>query len=216
MYRDLEDCKPISLQELDMRQFIMLQKDDVPLVKIRFSLDTAYLKRDFILDLVIWNLSEDNLEQTKKVVYYVLNHFSKLFETGWSTLYYYLCEIESKMAEHTIQEFFAEQVDFDNPYYTIQLEINCDHLEDEQARYCFVVATTCSSGKWMISDDNMRVYMIGNKACGMNSDNDDCQMMGDLEECGCFYNDLALKFAEICKKMEQNGFQFAEPFEETR
>ncbi|MBO5031919.1 MAG: hypothetical protein J6D08_08560 [Lachnospiraceae bacterium] len=187
MYKYLDDCEPVSLKELDIRQFIMLQESDNPLVKIRFFLDTAYLKRDFILDLVIWNLSEDNLEQTKKIVYYVLNNFGKLFETGWTALYYYLCGVDSNVKEHTMQEFFVEQVDFENPYYTIQLEMNCDHLEDGQARYCFVVATACDYRKWMIADDNMRVYMTGNKACGFNDDNDDCQMMGDLKECGMFY-----------------------------
>ena len=67
----------------------------------------------------------------------------------------------------------------------------------------------------MIADDNMRVYMTGNKACGFNDDNDDCQMMGDLKECGMFY-EMGFQLAEGYKKMEQSGFEFAEPFEETR
>lgn len=66
----------------------------------------------------------------------------------------------------------------------------------------------------MIADDNMRVYMIGNKACGFNDNNDDGQMMGPLEECGMFYG-MGPMLAEGYKKMEQDGFQFVEPFEET-
>ena len=214
MHKYLDDRKPVALEELDIRQFISLQEEEGPLVKIPFFLDTNYLKQDFILDLVIWNLSEDNLEQTERVVHYVLGHFGKLFETGWTALYYHLCKVDSEVAEHTIQKFFVEQVEFENPYYTIQLEINCDHLKDGQARYCFVVATTCDCYKWMIADDNMRVYMIGNKACGFNDNNDDGQMMGPLEECGMFYG-MEPMLAEGYKKMEQDGFQFVEPFEET-
>lgn len=215
MYKDLADSEPVALKDLDIRQFMMLQKDGSPLVKIPFFLDTAYLKRDFILDLVIWNLSENNLEQTEKVVYYVLNHFGKLFETGWTALYYYLCEVDPEVADHTIQEFFVEQVDFENSCYTIQLEMNCDHLEDGQARYCFVVATTCDYRKWMIAADDMRVYMTGNKACGFNDNNDDSQMRGNLKACGMFYG-MGPELAGGYQKMEQSGFQFAEPFEETR
>lgn len=212
MYMHIEDREPITVEQLDIRQFISFQQNkENPLLKMRFSLDTTWLKKDFILDLVIRNLSEDNLGQTEQVLHYVLKNFNKLFETGWTVLYYYLCKVEPypEVAKHTIQEFFVEQVDFENPYYTIQLEINCDHLKDGQARYCFVVATTCDYRKWMIASDNMRVYMMGNKACGFNDNNDDCQMLNSLELCECFYG-MGGKLTEFYETMQAKGFQFAE------
>ena len=88
MYIYLDDRAPIGLKDLDIKQFIPLQEDeDGPLIKVQFSLDTPYLKRDFNLDLVIWNLNKDNLEQTEQVVRYVLKNFNKLFETSWTALY---------------------------------------------------------------------------------------------------------------------------------
>lgn len=93
------------MQDLDIRAFIPLQEDKGgPLVKIRFSLDTPYLKRNFNLDLIIWNLNEDNLERTERVVRYVLKNFNKLFETGWTALYYHLCKVDDQVADHTLQE----------------------------------------------------------------------------------------------------------------
>lgn len=213
MYVYIEDMEPITLEELNIRDFILLQKGGSgPLVKIRFSLDTPWLKRDFNLDLIIWNLSQDNLEQTRQVVRYVLKNFDRLFETGWTTLYYYLRKVDDRVAEHTLQEFFVEQVDFESPYYTIQLELNCEHLKDGQARYCFVVSTTCDYRKWMIADDNMRVYMNGNKACGFNDNNDDGQMRGSLENCQMFYG-MGKMLVKDYEQMEQDGFQFVKPFE---
>ena len=213
MYIYLDDRAPINLKDLDIRQFIPLQEDeDGPLVKVRFSLDTPYLKRDFILDLIIWNLNEENLGRTERVVRYVLNNFNKLFETGWIALYRFLCQLpHDDTKEHTVEEFFREQIDFDSPYYQIQLEINCDHLADGQARYCFVVSTTCDYRKWMIAEDNMRVYMIGNRACGFNDNNDSGQMRCSLEDCAMFYE----MGRTVYEAMVQDGFQFAEPFEES-
>lgn len=203
-----EHIQPISLEELDIRQLIAFwESEDEPLIKICFSLDTPYLKRDFDLDLIIWNLSDDNIEQTERVIQYVLKNFNKLFETGWTVLYHHLCEVDSNVAEHTVQEFYEEQIDFDENYYTIQLEINCEHLKDGQARYCFVVATTCDCNKWMISSDDMRVYMIGNKACGFNDNNDDLQMRDSLEICQMFYQ------MEWMLDVKLPGFQYAEPFQ---
>ena len=213
MYIDSDDRAPIGLEELDIRQFIPLQEDEAgPLVKIRFSLDTPYLKRDFNLDLIIWNLNEDNLERTEHVVRYALKNFNKLFESGWTALYYQLRRVDDRVAEHTLQEFFVEQIDFESPYYEIQIEINCDHLEDGQARYCFVVSTTCDCYKWMIADDDMRVYMIGNRACGFNDNNDDGQMQDSLENCALFYEVGQPAY----EAMVRDGFQFAEPFEGLR
>ena len=204
------------MQDLDIRAFIPLQEDKGgPLVKIRFSLDTPSLKRNFNLDLIIWNLNEDNLERTERVVRYVLKNFNKLFETGWTALYYHLCKVDDQVADHTLQEFFVEQVDFDSPYYEIQMEFNCEHMEDGQARYCFVVSTTCDCYKWMIAEDNMRVYMNGNIACGFNDNNDDGQMQESLEVCGMFYG-MGKMLAKVYEQMERDGFQFAEPFKESR
>lgn len=210
-----ENKRPIALEALDLREFISLQDSgEGPLVKVRFSLNTPHLKQDFDLDLIIWNLSEENLERTERVVRYVLQNFNKLFETGWTVLYRYLChDAYSETKDHTVQEFFREQINFDSSYYTIQLELNCGHLEDGQARYCFVVSTTCDCHKWMIADDNMRVYMNGNRACGFNDNNDDGQMREPLENCAMFYG-MGRMLAEDYKKMEAEGFQFAEPFEE--
>lgn len=211
-----QDKQPIALEELNIRDFIPLQEEDGgPLVKVRFSLDTPYLKRDFDLDVIIWNLTEENMDRTERVVRYVLNHFGKLFETGWVALYRHLCKVDvyGRTAEHTVQEFFVEQIGFDSPYYQIQLEINCGHLEDGQARYCFVVSTTCDYRKWMIADDDMRVYMIGNKACGFNDNNDDGQMQGSLEDCEMFYG-MGKLLEEHYAAMEAEGFRFAAPFKE--
>ena len=147
----------------------------------------------------------------------MLKHFNRLFETGWTALYHYLCKIEPypSTAEHTAEEFFVEQVDFENPYYTIQLEINCEHLKDGEARYCFVVATVSDCGRWMIADDNMRVYMVGNKACGFNDNNDDSQMREPFEECCEIFYRMGRMLAEYYDAMEAAGFQFAEPIEKT-
>lgn len=208
MYKYAKDLPPINLSELDLREFI---NNDFPLIKFDHSLDTPYLKRDFNLDLVIWNLSDDNLDRTEKILRYVLNNFNKLFETAWTALYHHLRKVDHNAAEHTLEEFFTEQIDFDSPYYHIQLEMNCDHQDDGQARYCFVVSTVCSCNKWMISDDNMRVYMNGNKPCGFNTNNDDTQMNMSLEACGMFYG-MGKMIDEYLDKMNQDGFQFAEPF----
>lgn len=69
--------QPLALEELDIHKFI---GSNEPLIKLGFSLDTAYLKQDFNLDLIIWNLSEDNLERTERIISYILKNFGKLFE----------------------------------------------------------------------------------------------------------------------------------------
>lgn len=209
-----EDKEPVILEELDWNQLIKLQESsgDGPLIKIPFSLDTPYLKKDFNLDLIIWNLSSKNMEITKRTVNYVLKNFNKLFETGWTMLYYHLCatEVYPDVAEHTLEEFYKEQIDFEYPYYSIQLEINSTHLEDGMARYCFVVPTTCDCSRWMISDDNMRAYMVNNKCCQFNTNNDDMQMLEDNNLEYLYGKDEW--YADIYKKMESKGFQYAEPF----
>ena len=211
------DKQPVTLEELDWEQFITLQESNAeegPLIKLAFSMDTPYLQKDFNLDLIIWNLTRDNMEHTKKVVYYVLKNFNKLFETAWTTLYYYLRDVTPYFGEHTLKEFYEEQVDFESTYYSIQLEINCDYLHDGAARYCFVVATTCSSKKWMISDDDMRVYMIGNKVSSFDSNNDDTQMCIDWKSWSAMYErkEWLEYITKAEEKMDNDHFQYAEMF----
>ncbi len=211
-----QNKKPIPFDKIDWNEFIELQESEVeegPLIKIPFSLNTPYIQKDFNLDLIIWNLSDDTMELTKKVISYVLRNFDKLFETGWTILYYYLCEAEPypEVSERTLSEFYKEQIDFTSPYYSIQLEINTKHLVDDIARYCFVVSTTCEYDKWMISDDNMRVYMVDNKCRCFDTNNDAAQMMGeDFDE--YLYEDW--NFSDIYTKMEEEGFQYAISFKD--
>lgn len=212
--------KPVALEELDWNQFIKLQRrfeetGEGPLMKIPFSLNTPYLQKDFHLDLIIWNLSKDKMELVQKVVFYVLQNFNKLFETGWTVLYYESINFDPEIAEHTLSEFYKEQIDFESSYYSIQLEINSDHLTDGIARYCFVVSTVCNYRKWMISDDDMRVYMVDNKCCKFDTNNDDMQMT-EMNINFLYGNAEQVKkiFSTEYKKMEQEGFQYAESFQE--
>lgn len=210
--------EPVKFDELDWNQFINLQKaNQGPLMKIPFSINTPYLQRDFNLDLIIWNLSDKNMEITKKVVHYVLQNFNKLFETGWTVLYHQLCENEPypDVANHTLAEFYTQQIDFESPYYSIQLEINSEHLTDGAARYCFVVSTTCSCNGWMISDDDMRIYMVDNKCQGLNTNNDDMQMVE--YDVNFLYGDearISKMFSKEYQIMEQEGFAYAKAFQE--
>lgn len=134
----------------------------------------------------------------------------KLFETGWTLLYHHLCLIEPSVAEHTLEEFFVEQINFESPYYSIQLEINCNHLEDGEARYCFVVATICKYDKWIISDDNMRMYMVNNKCLFFETNNDDMQIDEYPQE--YLYSENEEFDENAYKKMAEANFQYAEPF----
>ncbi len=59
---------------LDWNKLIDFEENntmDIPKLSIPFFLDTSCLKREFTLDIVVWNLTAANLEQTKKVVYYI-------------------------------------------------------------------------------------------------------------------------------------------------
>jgi len=206
------------MYELDWKKLIELQeKNELPKIRIPFSLNTSYLKRKFGLDVIIWNLSEKNLEQTKRMVLFVLENFDALFETGWTALYYYLCAnpdpgAEEDVSEHTLQEFFEDQIDFEHEeqYYLIQLEVNCKHFKDSIPRYCFVVQTICDYSKWMIAEDNMRLYMVGNKCWGFNDNNDDMQMAEPLENVPYYNGGNKKLLTAIYKKMSQEGFSFAE------
>lgn len=217
--------KPVLFDELDWNQFIELQQaeaEEGPLIKIPFSINTSYLRKKFNLDLIIWNLSADNMEITKKVVCYVLQNFNKLFETGWTMLYYYLQDIDPdnqlKVAEHSLAEFYKEQIFFKSPYCGIQLEINCKHLADGVARYCFIVSTVCDFSKWMISDDDMRLYMVDNKCYWNDTNNVDTQLLTieDDKIDHAYGNDGQRKkySSAIYQKMQQEGFQFAPSFQE--
>ena len=201
----------ISPEKLDVGQFITLQESgNVPFTKLRCAMDVPYLKRGFDLDLLVWNLSPKELPLTERLIHYVLDNFSRLFDTAWTSLYYYLYEIDCKVAEHSLKDFFEEQINFDGANgSSIRLEINCDHLLDGEPRYCFVVATLYND--WIISEDSVRIYMIGNEACGINDNSDDSQMQAPLEESGLFYG-MGLMLADGREKMARAHFQYAPPF----
>ncbi|MDE7432234.1 MAG: hypothetical protein K2N34_10030 [Lachnospiraceae bacterium] len=202
-------------KEVDWETFMLYEEMELnyPKISIPFSIKEPYLLKEFNLDLIIWNLSSENLKITKAVVSYVFHNFNKLFETAWTALYYYLCDVEPypDVANHTLREFYEEQIDFESSYYSIQLEINSEHLSDGMARYCFVVKTVCDYRKWMISNDDMRVYMVGNKGCGFDTNNDDLQILGDYE---FLYenSDSQEIFEKVYEKMSCENFVFAEPF----
>jgi len=215
-----EEKAAVRFEELDWEQFIKLQEEDAeegPLMKILFELDTPLLQKKFDLDLIIWNLSKDNMDITKRAVNYVLKNFNELFQTGWTMLYHYLCAMEPypNVAEHTLEEFYVEQIDFDSEYYTIQLEINCEHLMDEKPQYCFIVSTVCEYDKWMISGDNIRIYMSDNRFCGFDSNNDDLQIIEYAPE--HLYKEADSwddKLKQVYQKMESEGFRYALSFQE--
>ena len=102
--------------KLDWKNFMELQAKDVcPKISFPFLLDTPYLRKNFNLDLIIWNLSDDNLAITKKVVNYVLQNFNKLFETAWTALYHFLCScaacgiaISDEIDKGTLSEFYEK------------------------------------------------------------------------------------------------------------
>lgn len=196
--------------QLDYEKFIHSQESgECPKITIPLSLNTPHLQRKFNLDILVWNLATENSPITMEVVDYVLEHFDKLFETAWTSLYHYLCPIDPNVASHTLQEFYEQQIDFESPYYSIQLEINSEHLSDGIPRYCFVVSTVCSYKKWMISDDNMRVYMLDNEPCGANTNNDSGQILE--EPCDFLYGHKEM-FSKAAEKMKQDDFQYAKPF----
>lgn len=210
--------KPVQFDELDWNQFIELQQteeEDGPLIKIPFSIHTPYFRKKFNLDLIIWNLSADNMAITQKVVRYVLQNFDKLFETGWTMLYYYLQDIEPGVAEHTLEEFYKKQICIKSPYRGIQLEINCNHIADGAARYCFIVSTVCDYREWMISDDDMRLYMVDNKCYCSDTNNVDTQLLSiEKDKIDYEYGKGRTYILPIYQKMEQEGFQFAPTFQE--
>ena len=52
---------------LDWNKLIDFEENntmDIPKLSIPFFLDTSCLKREFTLDIVVWNLTAANLEQT--------------------------------------------------------------------------------------------------------------------------------------------------------
>ncbi len=205
---------------IDWNYLINFQESDdewQPKVTIPFLLDTPCLKREFPLDIVVWNLNEEKLPTVKKVVEYVLANFGKLFETAWTGFYQYMCShsMDEDIKEHTLTEFYQEQIDFEDPYYTIRLEINSDYLSDGAARYHFVVSTTCDYRKWMISDDDIRLFMRDNRCEAANTNNDDTQILEgmDFSDLYTFGEAEKAAFASVYEKMAQEGFRFAEPFQ---
>ena len=180
--------------------------EDEPKLSIPFSLDTTYLKRDFTLDIVVWNLTASNLEQTQKVVHYILTNFNRLFETAWTVLYFYLDNDPFTLAE------FFHQIDFeDSEYYTIRLELNSDYLTDGIARYHFVVATDVP-----LSDDDIRLYMRDNKCWGIDSNNDGVAILESANYGDLFIPEVVEEGTDILEKlyvkMEEEQFPFAPLF----
>lgn len=196
--------------ELDWNKLIDFKendKEDEPRLRIPFSLDATHLKQEFNLDIVIWNLTPTNLEQTKKVVYYVLENFDRLFETAWTALYHYY----SYNLDCTLAEFY-QKIDFESfDYYTIRLELNSNYLMDNIARYHFVVATDDD-----LSEDNIRLYMRDNKCWGSDTNNESMAIL-----IGANYEDVSMPdvvaavkidFEKIYTKMEKEQFLFAKSF----
>ncbi len=142
-------------------------KEKEPKLTTPFFLDTTSLKRDFTLDIVVWKLKAENLEQTKKVVHYILTNFNQLFETAWTALYYYYFE----QIQCTLSEFY-QMICFDSSYYSIRVELNSDYLTDGIARYHFVVKTDDA-----LSEDDIRLYMRDNKCCACDTNNDDTAIL---------------------------------------
>lgn len=203
-------------EKLDWEKFMAFKngrEKGYPKETIPFVLNTPHLQRDFQLDILIWNLTPENLTMTQKAVQYVLNHFNKLFETAWTALYYYLCSIgiNSETSRHTLTEFYQQQIDFSGPYYTIQLEINSSHLTEGKARYCFIVSTVCSYQKWMISDDDMRIYMDGNRPYGFDTNNDN-QILTENWNLLCGGGAAKDILDKVFRIMKENNFQYAPSF----
>lgn len=187
--------------------FVANDKGDEPSLKIPFSLDATHLKREFNLDIVVWNLTPTNLEQTKKVVYYILENFDRLFETAWTASYHYY----SYNLNCTLAEFY-QKIDFEHSdYYTIRLELNSNYLTDNVARYHFVVATDDD-----LSEDDIRLYMRDNKCWGCDTNNESMAILISAN-----YEDMSMPevvaavkvdFEEIYTKMEKEQFPFAKSF----
>ncbi len=195
-------------------EFIMRQEaeGEYPEVVLPFVLNTPYLQKDIQLGIRIWELDAQNLDFTKKVVDYILRCFDKLFETAWTTMYYDLCGNDNypDMAEHTLEEFYTKQIDFEGwcGDCDILLELNCGLMKEGRARYSFAIPTNYRD--WLISDDDLRIYMDGNRAVAANTNNDNMQMAeASLAEVWYQYPGI---FAQARQEMEKVGFQYAESF----
>lgn len=165
-----------------------------PKLRLPFSLDTEYIKRDFPLDIVVWRLTSENLEQTQRVVRYILENFSRLFETAW-TAFYHMYE---NNVDCTLDEFF-QKIDFEpSLYYTIRIEINSDSLADGEARYHFVVHTDAE-----LSDDDIRLYMRDNQCCAADTNNDS-GVIQESADFGDLYNQEA---AEAVRKVFEKAYE---------
>lgn len=195
--------------ELDLVKLIRFRENNVrddPKLSIPFSINTTYLNQEFALDVVVWNLTAENLKQTKKVIQYILMNFSKLFETAWTALYYYYME----QAQCSLAEFY-QKIDFDYPYYSIRIELNSNYLEDSIARYHFVVATEND-----LSEDNIRLYMRDNKCWACDTNNEGLAILAGANFEDLYTPQLAEEmkesFEKSYEKMEKEQFQFAKSF----
>ncbi len=195
--------------EFDWDKLIHYDEDetmDEPKQSIPFSLDTTYLKQEFTLDFVVWNLKRENLEQTKKVVQYILDNFNGLFETAWTAFYYFYYD----NLDCTLPEFY-QMIDFENPYYTIRVEINSDYLMDGIARYHFVAATDEN-----LSDDDIRLYMRDNKCWAADTNNDGTAILVSANFEDIYIPEMIegerKAFERVYEKMEEEQFPFVKSF----
>ncbi len=195
---------------LDWNKLIDFEENntmDIPKLSIPFFLDTFCLKREFTLDIVVWNLTAANLEQTKKVVYYILENFNRLFETAWTAHYHFYYD----NIRCTLDEFY-QKINFEYPdYYTIRLELNSDYLTDGIARYHFVVATDDD-----LSDDDIRLYMKDNRCWGCDTNNDGTAILESADFADLFVPEMVeavqWSFKKLYAKMEEEQFLFAPSF----
>ncbi len=190
---------------LDYEKLLDIKKGE-PKMSVPFSLDTEYLKQDFTLDIVVWKLKAENLERTKRVVRYILENFNRLFETAWTALYHYYFE----QIQCNLPEFFR-MISFDSPRYSIRVEINSDYLSDGVARYHFVVKTEDS-----LSEDDIRLYMQGNKCCACDTNNDDAAILVSANFEDIYIPEMTKAvekgFEEQYQKMAREQVLLAPPF----
>lgn len=194
---------------LDWNKLMEFEGKGEPKLTIPFSVDTAFLKQDFALDIVVWNLKAENLEETKKVVDYILANFDKLFETAWTAFYRYY----SRHINCTVEEFF-KLIIFEEPdYYSIRVELNSDYLMDNTARYHFVVHTATR-----LSDDNIRLYMRDNKCCACDTNNDGWAILQSANFEELYMPEMAetlrKMFEDVYKEMEEEKVLLAPSFSE--
>lgn len=210
MYSEID--KSVKYEELDWNWYMEEENEYEPLQKVDFHFETPYFSMDTKLNIILWNLSEENINQTKKVISYILNNFSKLFETAWLTARNYLLLVEpgGVVSERSEEDFYREQIAIKSPCNELQIDINCKHIEKGQAYYCFVVPTICDYKKWMISDDDLRLFMISNQCVKVDTNNVDDVLSYSGEPVEYQVENQIFEKANLMLK--ESGFDYAEEF----